>query len=60
VIEESMQLQFEQLDAYRVRLEKRGAMRVPGLIFASKAMLKTIRTDKSPEQVANVAHLARS
>jgi tRNA-splicing ligase RtcB len=57
VIEESMQLQFEQLDAYRVRLEKRGAMRVPGLIFASKAMLKTIRTDKSPEQVANVAHL---
>lgn len=32
-------------------------MRVPGLVFASDAMLPSIREDKSPEQVANVAHL---
>ena len=32
-------------------------MRVPGLIFASETMMQDIRKDKSPEQVANVAHL---
>ena len=32
-------------------------MRVPGLIYASGAMLRDIRKDKSPQQVANVAHL---
>lgn len=32
-------------------------MRVPGLIYASKSLMDEIRADKSPEQVANVAHL---
>ncbi len=32
-------------------------MRVPGLVYASEAMMTDIRSDKSPQQVANVAHL---
>ena len=32
-------------------------MNVPGLIFASAELMKDIRKDKSPSQVANVAHL---
>ncbi len=32
-------------------------MRVPGLIYADEELLKHIRTDKTPLQVANVAHL---
>jgi tRNA-splicing ligase RtcB len=52
-----MNLQFEKIDEYRHRIVRAGAMRVPGLIYASDAMLRDIRKDKSPEQVANVAHL---
>jgi tRNA-splicing ligase RtcB len=32
-------------------------MKVPGLIYASQAMLDDIRADQAAEQVANVAHL---
>ena len=32
-------------------------MRVPGRIFASERMIRDIKTDKSLEQVANVAYL---
>jgi tRNA-splicing ligase RtcB len=50
-------LKFQRIDDYRVRIPREGRMRVPGLVFASEPMLGDIRKDKSPEQVANVAHL---
>ncbi len=52
-----MNVQFERIDDYRWRIPRTGKMRVPGLVFASEKMLKNIQRDKSPEQVANVAHL---
>lgn len=52
-----MTVEFEQIDAYRWRIPRRGKMRVPGLIYASADMMDSIRSDKSPEQVMNVAHL---
>ncbi|UCF79889.1 MAG: RtcB family protein [Candidatus Eiseniibacteriota bacterium] len=38
-------------------IPKAGGMRVPGIIYADEKMMAQIRTDKSPQQVANVAHL---
>jgi tRNA-splicing ligase RtcB (3'-phosphate/5'-hydroxy nucleic acid ligase) len=38
-------------------LPKEGKMKVPGLIFASDALIKTIDTDQSIDQVRNVACL---
>ena len=32
-------------------------MRVPGLIYADEAMIRQVRGDQAPQQVANVAHL---
>jgi len=42
---------------YRFRIERSGAMRVPGVVFASRALLPDIRQDRSLTQVANVATL---
>ncbi len=47
----------ERLDDFRWRLPRVGGMRVPGVIFADRAMLETIFTDRTPEQVRNAAHL---
>jgi tRNA-splicing ligase RtcB len=50
---------LEKVDDYRWRIPvdyKRG-MRVPGMIYASEAMLGHIMEDQAPEQVANVAFL---
>lgn len=52
-----MSIEFERVDEYRWRIPRHGGMRVPGLVFASEEMMSSIRDDKSPEQVANVAHL---
>jgi tRNA-splicing ligase RtcB len=52
-----MTIELEPIDAWRWRIPQRGGMRVPGLVYASKAMVASIQSDKSPEQVANVAHL---
>jgi tRNA-splicing ligase RtcB len=52
-----MTLPFERIDEYRWRIPPVGGMRVPGLIYASERMIQEIRRDKSPQQVANVAHL---
>lgn len=41
----------------RWRLEKTGAMRVPGIVFASGALLPELENDRCLEQVANVATL---
>lgn len=50
---------LERVDDVRWRIPKsyRADMRVDGLIFADDAMIETIRQDKAPEQVANVATL---
>ncbi|WP_281287643.1 RtcB family protein [Amycolatopsis rhizosphaerae] len=42
---------------YRFRIERRGAMRVPGIVFASRALLPDPSTDQALRQVANVATL---
>lgn len=42
---------------FRWRLECRGAMRVPGVVFASRSLVADIRDDPALEQVQNVATL---
>jgi tRNA-splicing ligase RtcB len=48
-----------QKDDYRWEIPKtyKSGMRVPGLIYADEPMMRQIRSDQSPEQVANVAFL---
>ena len=41
----------------RWRIERRGDMRVPGIVFASRRLLPDLVSDRSIEQVANVATL---
>jgi tRNA-splicing ligase RtcB (3'-phosphate/5'-hydroxy nucleic acid ligase) len=41
----------------RWRIERHGGMRVPGIVFASKALLPEVIDDRSMEQVVNVATL---
>jgi len=50
---------LEQVDAccYRIPKSYKPGMRVDGLIFANEHLLKQIRLDQAPEQVANVAFL---
>ena len=50
-------MQLRQIDAYRWQLEKTGPMRVPGLVFASAAMMAGAGQDEPLRQVANVACL---
>jgi tRNA-splicing ligase RtcB len=42
---------------FRWRIEPRGRMRVPGVVFASPALLPALLRDESLQQVANVASL---
>lgn len=55
--ETESEARFEKIDDCRWRIPKTGGMRVPGIIFSSEKMLKDIKMDESPLQVANVAHL---
>jgi len=50
---------LEKIDDLRWRIPKnyKKGMRVPGIIYASERLLESIKQDKAPEQVANVAHL---
>ena len=50
---------LNKLDDFRWEIPQdyKKGMRVPGLIYASEAMLRQITSDRSPEQVANVAFL---
>jgi tRNA-splicing ligase RtcB len=48
---------IQRVDEFRWRLPREGKMRVPGLIFASEAMVREIERDQSAVQVANVAEL---
>ncbi|MFC1674810.1 RtcB family protein [Candidatus Omnitrophota bacterium] len=54
-----MQGHLEKIDDYRWRIPKsyKDGMRVPGIIYADEKLIKDIRCDKAPEQVANVAFL---
>jgi len=51
--------QLVKLDDYRWEIPQnyKTGMRVPGLIYASKEMLESMREEQAPEQVANVAFL---
>jgi tRNA-splicing ligase RtcB len=48
-----------KVDDYRWKIPEnyKTGMRVPGLIYASKEMLESMREEQTPEQVANVAFL---
>jgi len=50
---------LERLDEFLWRIPKsyKPGMRVDGLIYASEKLIKQIRNDQAPEQVANVAFL---
>jgi tRNA-splicing ligase RtcB len=56
-MKQAMNVKLQQIDEFRWRIPREGKMRVPGLIYSSERMMQDIRKDKSPEQVANVAHL---
>ncbi len=51
------EITLEKIDDCRWRIPATGQMRVPGLIFATEALLPKIQQDQSARQVANVAHL---
>jgi len=50
---------LEKISDYIFRIPKsyQPGMRVDGIIYASRCLLKDIEKDKAPQQVANVAHL---
>ena len=50
-------IRLEKIDEVRWRIPKTGKMRVDGLIYTDERMLRDLREDESPKQVANVAHL---
>ena len=50
-------LALVQESPYRWRIDRRGGMRVPAVLFASRRLLPDVRTDRSLEQAANVATL---
>lgn len=54
----SMSVPLERVDNYVWRIPKyKAGMRVPGIIFADEDLLEKMKTDKTLEQCANVAHL---
>lgn len=56
---EVWQGRLEKIDQYRWRIPKsyKQGMRVDGIIYADENLIKDIKFDKAPEQVANVAFL---
>ena len=50
-------IKLEQIDEYRLRIPQSGKMRVPGIIYTNKEMLKSMGADECVEQVVNVAQL---
>ena len=51
------EIKLRRLDEYRLEIPRQGAMRVPGIIYASDRLMKAMGHDESPKQVANVAQL---
>lgn len=56
---ENWQGPLEKIDDYRWMIPKTymSGMRVPGLIYADENLLKSIKRDRAPQQVANAAFL---
>jgi len=52
-----MNLALEPLDDIRWRIPKTGGMRVDGIIYSDRKLIKDLKSDGSLKQVANVAHL---
>jgi len=52
-----MDITLEQMDDVRWRIPKTGGMRVEGIIYTDRELVKNLKTDGSLKQVANVAHL---
>ena len=50
-------IKLRRIDEYRWEIPREGAMRVPGIIYASDKLMKAMGKDESPKQVANVAQL---
>ncbi|MGH3364386.1 MAG: hypothetical protein ACRDOW_06620 [Nocardioidaceae bacterium] len=50
-------MKIVQETPFRFRIPCEGAMRVPGIVFASRSLLPEDPADKALEQVANVAAL---
>src|SRR5512139_1158476 len=48
---------LQKIDPYRWKIERTGDMRVPGIIYSSEALMRELKNDESPVQVANVAHM---
>lgn len=50
---------LERIDDWRWRIPKsyREGMRVDGVIYADDGLIESVKKDRAPEQVANVAHL---
>jgi len=48
---------LEPIDEVRWRIPKTGGMRVEGLIYTDRVLAKSLKSDGSLQQVANVAHL---
>lgn len=54
----SVKVPLEKIDEYSWRIPRfRQGMLVPGLIFANEALMEKMKTDRTMEQCANVAHL---
>jgi len=52
-----MDFKVKKIDEWRYLIPKKGAMRVPGLIFSSSELMPNIKDDQSLVQVVNVATL---
>ena len=52
-----MAITVQQLDPYRWRIPRKGAMLTDGLVFASPKMMKDLQSEQALEQVCNVATL---
>ena len=50
-------VQLVEESPWRWRIERRGKMRVPGIVFASRELLPDVAADQSLQQVVNVATL---
>ncbi len=51
------EIEINKISDYLWEIPKQGGMNVPGRVYASKSMMEDIRSDKSLQQVMNVAHL---
>ncbi len=52
-----MTITLEPIDEVRWRIPKSGGMRVDGIVYADRELVKTLKSDGSLKQVANVACL---